>query len=57
MTDVMERLFPPDAMSPAKTARALHDGVQQTKVEVWVQIQLVVADLGADDEDDDEDED
>lgn len=57
LTDVMERLFSPDAMSPDKTVRALHGWVQQTMDEVRVEMQLVFADLAADDEDDDEDED
>jgi hypothetical protein len=55
LTDVMERLFSPDAMSPDMTVRALHAWVQQTMDEVRVEMQLVFADLSADDEDDDED--
>lgn len=57
LTDVMERLFSPDAMSPDKTVRALHAWVQQTMDEVRIEMQLVFADLAADDENDDEDED
>lgn len=56
LTDVMERLFSPDAMSPDKTVRALHAWVQQTMDEVRVEMQLVFADLSADDDDDDDDD-
>lgn len=55
LTDVMERLFSPDAASAEKTVRALHAWVQQTMDEVRVEMQLVFADFKAeDDEEDDE---
>lgn len=54
LTDVMERLFSPDAMSPDKTVRSLHAWVQQTMEEVRVEMQIVFADLDmVDDEDGD----
>lgn len=56
LTDVMERLFSSDAMSAEKTVRALHAWAQQTMDEVRVEMQLVFADLDAED-DDEEDED
>lgn len=52
LTDVMERLFSPDAMSAEKTVKALHAWAQQTMDEVRVEMQLVFADLDASDEDD-----
>lgn len=56
LTDVMERLFSSDAMSAEKTVRALHAWAQQTMDEVRVEMQLVFADLDAeDDEEEDED--
>jgi hypothetical protein len=54
LTDVMERLFSSDAMSAEKTVRALHAWAQQTMDEVRVEMQLVFADLDADDDEDDE---
>lgn len=54
LTDVMERLFSSDAMSAEKTVRALHAWAQQTMDEVRVEMQLVFADLDADDEEDDD---
>lgn len=51
LTDVMERLFSPDAVSSEKTVRALHAWVQQTMDEVRVEMQLVFAELGDEDED------
>jgi len=50
LTDVMERLFSPDAVSAEKTVRSLHAWVQQTMEEVRVEMQLVFAEW--DDEDD-----
>ncbi len=41
LTDVMERLFSPDAVSAEKTVRSLHAWVQQTMDEVRVEMQLV----------------
>ncbi|WP_312784653.1 hypothetical protein [Brevundimonas sp.] len=55
LTDVMERLFSPDAMSAEKTVRALHAWAQQTMEEVRVEMQLVFADLDADDDEEDDD--
>ncbi|MEN5178040.1 hypothetical protein D3C73_1114110 [compost metagenome] len=55
LTDVMERLFSPDAVSAEKTVRALHAWVQQTMDEVRVEMQLVFADFEADDDEDDDD--
>lgn len=55
LTDVMERLFSSDAISAEKTVRALHAWAQQTMDEVRVEMQLVFADLDADDDEDDED--
>ena len=55
LTDVMERLFSSDAMSAEKTVRALHAWTQQTMDEVRVEMQLVFADLDADDDEEDED--
>lgn len=52
LTDVMERLFAPDAVSAEKTVRALHAWVQQTMEEVRVEMQLVFADFEAEDEED-----
>lgn len=54
LTDVMERLFSSGAMSAEKTVRALHAWAQQTMDEVRVEMQLVFADLDADDDEDDE---
>lgn len=51
LTDVMERLFSPDAVSAEKTVRALHAWVQQTMEEVRVEMQLVFSEW--DDEDGD----
>lgn len=56
LTDVMERLFSSDAISAAKTVRALHAWAQQTMDEVRVEMQLVFADLDADEDEDDEDD-
>lgn len=56
LTDVMERLFSPDAVSAEKTVRALHVWVQQTMDEVRVEMQLVFADFEAEDDEDDDDE-
>ena len=53
LTDVMERLFSSDAMSAEKTVRALHAWAQQTMDEVRVEMQLVFADLDAEDDDED----
>ncbi|WP_392353004.1 hypothetical protein V8F63_09615 [Brevundimonas sp. LF-1] len=53
LTDVMERLFSPDAVSAEKTVRSLHAWVQQTMDEVRVEMQLVFAEFGDDDEDED----
>jgi len=55
LTDVMERLFSSDAMSAEKTVRALHAWAQQTMDEVRVEMQLVFADLDAEDDEDDVD--
>lgn len=55
LTDVMERLFSSDAMSAEKTVRALHAWAQQTMDEVRVEMQLVFADLDADDDEEDDD--
>ena len=54
LTDVMERLFSSDAMSAEKTVRALHAWAQQTMDEVRVEMQLVFADLDAEDDEDDD---
>jgi len=54
LTDVMERLFSPDAVSAEKTVRALHSWVQQTMDEVRVEMQLVFADFEADDDEEGE---
>lgn len=56
LTDVMERLFSPDAASAEKTVRALHAWVQQTMDEVRVEMQLVFAEFEAEDEEGDEDD-
>ncbi|MNJ41731.1 hypothetical protein D3C77_366660 [compost metagenome] len=45
LTDVMARLFSPDAMSAERTVQALHAWAQQTMDEVRVEMQLVFADL------------
>lgn len=52
LTDVMERLFSPDAMSSEKTVRALHAWVRQTMDEVRVEMQIVFADLSEEDDED-----
>jgi len=54
LTDVMERLFSPDAVSAEKNVRALHAWVQQTMDEVRVEMQLVFADFEAEDDEDEE---
>ena len=54
LTDVMERLFSPDAVSAEKTVRALRAWVLQSLDEVRVEMQLVFADFEAEDEEDDE---
>lgn len=51
LTDVMERLFSPDAASAENTVRTLHAWVQQTMDEVRVEMQLVFAELGDEGED------
>jgi hypothetical protein len=56
LTDVMERLFSPDAVSAEKTVRALYAWVQQTMDEVRIEMQLVFADFEAEDDEDDDDE-
>ncbi|WP_313045440.1 hypothetical protein [Brevundimonas sp.] len=53
LTDVMERLFSPDAASAEKTVRALHAWVQQTMDEVRVEMQVVFADFEAEDDEED----
>ena len=53
LTDVMERLFSPDAVSAEKTVRALHAWTQQTMEEVRIEMQLVFAGLSAEDGDQD----
>lgn len=45
LTDVMARLFSPDAVSAEKIVRSLHQWAQQTMDEVRVEMQLVFADL------------
>lgn len=53
LTDVMERLFSPDAVSAEKTVRSLHAWVQQTMDEVKVEMKLVFADFEAEDDEED----
>lgn len=53
LTDVMERLFSPDAVSAEKTVRALHAWTQQTMEEVRIEMQLVFDGLSAEDGDQD----
>lgn len=53
LTDVMERLFSPDAVSAEKTVRALHAWAQQTMDEGRVEMQLVFAEFGDEDEEGD----
>ena len=50
MTDILERLFSPDAMSAEKTVKALHSWPQKTMDEVRLETQLVFAEMDVDED-------
>jgi hypothetical protein len=54
LTDVMERLFSPDAASAENTVRAISEWARQTQEEVRVEMRLVFADLDAEEDEDEE---
>ncbi|AYG96014.1 hypothetical protein D8I30_13125 [Brevundimonas naejangsanensis] len=50
LTDVMERLLSPEAVTAGKAVRAIWKWVHQTQEELRTEMRVVFADLDADDE-------